>query len=62
MSKFLGASQSFNAQWTLIIRNDQEDGYLFMCGCGHESEYRGRQFIDPHTAAVTAMEFHRCEG
>ena len=66
MSKFLGANLSFNNQWTTVISVKDREGntvaWEFTCGCGHESTYKEAQFNDPYSAAVTAMEFHRCEG
>ena len=61
----MGANYAFNGQWTLTIaKRDKEQNVIsweFLCGCGHESEFTARKFIDPYEAAVTAMEFHRCD-
>lgn len=65
MSKFMGANLSFNNQWTVIESTKDREGIVvkwsFTCGCGHDSDYAEKQFLDPYAAAVTAMEFHSCE-
>jgi WD40 repeat protein len=65
VSKFTGANYAFNNQWTVVESVKDRDGNItgweFTCGCGHESSYTEKRFIDPHEAAVTAMEFHVCE-
>lgn len=61
-----GANYAYNNQWTLIIsepdskvRNEKK--WIFVCGCGHESEYSCKQFVDPYAAAIIAREFHVCD-
>ena len=65
--KFMGADFSFNRNWSAVVsitkvvrRKPVIIGYQFSCGCGHETDYLNKKFVDSHAAAVTAVEYHRC--
>jgi hypothetical protein len=62
--KFRGADYSFNNQWTIVQsqrdRRGRVTAWELLCGCGHESAYKIKDFLDAYATAIISRDYHCC--